>query len=315
MRRALLVGINDYPWSPLSGCVSDAGAMMKVLCRNQDGSPNFDCRQLMSPPNQIDRTALREAIDELFKNEADVALLYFSGHGTINNLGGYLVTVDAKKYDEGVGMADVLILANQARIKEVVIVLDCCHSGALGNLPPIRNNEALIREGVSILTASRSSQYALEAGGRGVFTSLICDALEGGAADVCGNVTVAALYAYVDQALGAWEQRPLFKSHVSRLIPLRRCSPVIEFPVLRLLPKYFNAPEDEYPLDPSFEPDSEPKHKEHELIFSHLQCYRAARLLVPIGEEHMYYAAMNSKACKLTPLGRFYWKLANDGKL
>ena len=38
-------------------------------------------------------------------------------------------------------------------------------------------------------------------------------------------------------------------------------------------------------------------------------------LVVPVGEEHMYYAAMNSRACKLTALGGQYWRLANEGKL
>jgi hypothetical protein len=29
----------------------------------------------------------------------------------------------------------------------------------------------------------------------------------------------------------------------------------------------------------------------------------------------LYYAAMNTKSCKLTPLGQFHWSLANSGKL
>jgi hypothetical protein len=29
----------------------------------------------------------------------------------------------------------------------------------------------------------------------------------------------------------------------------------------------------------------------------------------------MFYAAINSKSCKLTPLGKFHWHLARDGKL
>ncbi|MCP4625586.1 MAG: caspase family protein, partial [bacterium] len=246
MKRALLVGIDDYPGSPLSGCVNDAKAMKDILSRNEDGSPNFHCRLLTSTDSDVTRSALKQSINELFEHQADVALLYFSGHGTINNLGGYLVTVDAELYDEGVKMDDVLNLANasESTIGEAVIVLDCCHSGALGNPPEIRNNQAVIREGISILTASRSSQVAMEIDGQGVLTSLICDALDGGAADVCGNVTVASVYAYVDQALGAWDQRPLFKSHVSRFVPIRKCNPEIELPTLRLLAEYFKNPED-----------------------------------------------------------------------
>jgi hypothetical protein len=123
------------------------------------------------------------------------------------------------------------------------------------------------------------------------------------------------VYAYVDQSLGAWEQRPLFKALVSKLIPLRSCTPVIPLDVLRSLPKYFSAAETELALDPSFEPDAEPHHPGNEKIFSQLQKFRAARLVVPVGEEHLYYAAINSRSCKLTPLGQFYWSLANSGRL
>ena len=38
-------------------------------------------------------------------------------------------------------------------------------------------------------------------------------------------------------------------------------------------------------------------------------------LIVPVDEEHMYYAAMNSKSCRLTALGAQYWRLANENKL
>jgi hypothetical protein len=172
-----------------------------------------------------------------------------------------------------------------------------------------------LREGVSVLTGSRASQPSIEEDGGGIFTSLICDALNGGASDVLGSVTVAAVYAHADQALGAWEQRPLFKSHVSRFVPLRENTPEVDPALLRMLPEYFPSPHDEFQLDPSFEPDAEPKNAENEKAFGCLQKLRAARLITLVGEEHMYYAAMNSKPCKLTPLGQFYWRLANGDKL
>ena len=319
MRRALVIGIDGYLKSPLNGCVNDAEAMEELLAHNEDGSPNFSCRKIISPVASgiaVTRGIIKDHVTELFSHEADVALLHFSGHGTVNNLGGYLVTTDAAKYDEGLSMVDVLTLANGSKAREVVIILDCCHSGALGSLPAIDNDKAILREGVSVLTASRSSQLSQETpNDRGLFTSHVCSALKGGAADVIGNVTVASVYAYVDQVLGAWEQRPLFKSHVSRLIPLRRCKPEVPLELLRLLPQYFTAATTEFQLDPSFEPLADPKHSENETIFGHLQKFRAARLLAPVGEEHMYFAAMNSKTCKLTELGAFYWMLANEGKI
>ena len=39
------------------------------------------------------------------------------------------------------------------------------------------------------------------------------------------------------------------------------------------------------------------------------------KLVEPVGEEDMYFAAVNGTACRLTALGRFYWSLANDRRI
>lgn len=316
MRRALLVGIDDYPNAPLAGCVRDALTLAELLSRHEDGAPNFDARVMTAGPERITRAILREAIEELFASPADVALFYFSGHGTENDLGGFLVTQDAARYDEGVSMGDVLALANKAdRIGEVVIVVDSCHSGWLGTVPAVDNRGAVLREGISILTASRSSQVAMERGGVGVFTDLVCSALDGGAADILGEVSVAAVYAYVDQALGAWEQRPLFKSHVSRMLSLRTARPAVDIGILRKIPEWFPDPEADFPLSPRYEHTVEPADLEARKVFRCLQKCNRVKLVEPVDEEDMYYAAMNSTGCRLTALGRYYWKLANDGRI
>ena len=319
MRRALCVGIDNYSFGPLQGCVSDAERVAAVLRRHHDGSPNFDCR-ILTGPLQIDhapvtRPALREAIELLFRDEPDVALLHFSGHGTVNNLDGYLVTQDARKYDEGVAMSDVLKCANDSRANEVVILLDCCFSGALGNPPAVDNTRSLLREGISILTASRGDQPSVETGGGGLFTSLVLDALEGGAADVLGAVSAPAIYAYVEAALGAWDQRPLFKSHVSKLVPLRQCAPPIDPAILRKLPMLFPLPNEDLALDPSYEPTFPTANPKNTAIFQDLQMLSRVHLVAPLDVQHMYDAAVNSKACRLTPSGRYYWRLAKNNRI
>jgi hypothetical protein len=67
-----------------------------------------------------------------------------------------------------------------------------------------------------------------------------------------------------------------------------------------------------FQLDPSYEPEAEPRNPEHEAVFKTLQNYRAAKLLDPVGAEHMYFAAMSSAGCRLTPLGRHYWHMASE---
>jgi len=315
VRRALAIGIDEYSFAPLAGCVEDASNVTELLSRNDDGSPNFDVRLLTAPTATVRRNDLRQAITELLRDPADIALFYFSGHGTELNLDGWLVTQDSEHYDDGVAMSEVLGQANNSPCREVVMILDCCHSGALGRVPAVDNVKAVLREGVTILAASRADQVAMEEGGMGVFTQLLCDALRGGAADVLGTVTVASAYAYVDESLGPWDQRPLFKSHVSRLQPLRRAKPAVDVAILRHLPEWFKEPGSEMALDPSYEPAVEPHDSDNEAVFGALQRCRAAKLVEPVGEEHLYYAAINSKTCRLTALGRHYWEMANRGRL
>lgn len=319
MRRALCVGIDLYSFGSLRGCVSDAKRLADLLGRNEDRSPNFDVKLLLAPlaggQDSVTRRGLRDAIEDLLAQPADVALLTFSGHGSQNSLGGYLVTQDATRYDEGVSMSDVIGLANISKATEVVILLDCCHSGHLGSITGFDNSKALLREGVSVLTASRGDQVSVEDTGGGVFTSLVADALEGGGADLLGHVTVPSIYALVEAALGAWDQRPLFKSHVARVVPLRTCRPAVPIEVLRALPTLFPLPAEDHALTPEFEPS----HAQHDpakgQVFRQLQALSRVHLVVPVDAGHMYDAAIRSTACRLTPSGRYYWRLAAKARL
>jgi hypothetical protein len=38
-------------------------------------------------------------------------------------------------------------------------------------------------------------------------------------------------------------------------------------------------------------------------------------IVVPVGEQHMYWAAINSKSCKLTPFGKRYWRLVKHNRV
>jgi hypothetical protein len=311
MRKALVVGINDYPNAPLRGCVNDANSISKVFETHGDGGPNLGVKLVTSPSETITRARLKGEIESLFSGCPDVALLYFSGHGTINSFGGYIVTTDFKKYDEGVSMDEILGLANRSQAKDKIIILDCCHSGAFGSPTTTGSNVAQLSEGLSVLTASRDSESALEINGSGVFTALVVNALQGGAADLRGHITPGSIYAYVDQALGPWDQRPIFKTNVTRFTSLRTIAPPVTHERLRKLIEYFPTPQHEHKLDPSYEftagndPVKVP-------IFRDLQKFNSVGLVVPVGEEHMYFAAMNSKSCRLTALGFQYWRMVKD---
>ncbi|MDT8069520.1 MAG: caspase family protein [Terriglobia bacterium] len=315
MRKALVVGINDYPNAPLRGCVNDAVAISNIFATHGDGAPNFGIKLITSPGEAVTRSRLRGEIETLFSGDPDIALLYFSGHGLITSLGGFIVTTDFKKYDEGVSMDDILNLANHSKAKDKIIILDCCHSGAFGSPTITGSNVAQLSEGLSVLTASRDSESALEINGCGVFTALVVSALQGGAADLRGHITPGGIYAYVDQALGPWDQRPIFKTNVTRFTSLRTITPPVSHATLRKLIEYFPRPQDEHKLDPSYEftePTADPKRV---AIMKDLQRFVSVGLVVPVNEEHMYFAAMNSKSCRLTAVGFQYWRLVKEKHL
>jgi hypothetical protein len=322
MKKALVIGIDDYPLSPLKGCVNDASAFAKIMETHGDGSPNFSVELKTNVKTKSD---LKSLIIELFKGNGDTALLYFSGHGILNSIGGYLVTPDHQKHDEGVSMDEILTITNNSKVKNKIIILDCCYSGVFGTPKVTGGTTAQINEGVAILTASRDSETSLEVNSHGVFTNLLLDALQGGAADLRGHITPGSVYAYIDQALGPWDQRPVFKTNVTSFTSLRTINPQLPNTILRKIIEYFPAPEDHYGLDPSYE-DTNTKDVKHTIItpyakteniniFKQLQKMQSVGLVVPVDVEYMYFAAMESKSCKLTALGYHYWKLVKDKRI
>lgn len=260
MKVALIVGINYYPHSGnLYGCVKDAHNVSSVLSRHSDGSINFDCKLLVSNSNRdsISRGDLKDAVEQLFTTKAETALFYFAGHGHIEATGGYLLTSDATRGDDGLSLNDILVLANNSPATNKIIILDSCHSGIAGNPPNVRDG-AFLSEGTTILTASSEEQYASEEDGSGVFTTLLVDALSGSAANILGDITPGSVYAHIDQSLGAWEQRPIFKSNVRNFVSLRKINPLISLKDLRKITTFFPNPGYEYMLDPTYEPVEKP---------------------------------------------------------
>lgn len=323
MKKALVIGINNYPTAPLNGAVNDAKNISELLKTNGNDSKNFEVKFYDDIKT---RAELFKHIVTFFDEniEADMGLLYFAGHGHVNELGGFIVTPDHEMYNEGIAMNDILGLANKSKIRNKVIILDCCKSGIFGTITQI-GSITPIETGTTILTSSRENEPSKEINGHGVFTNLLIEGLKGGAADVRGHISPGGLYAYIDQALGAHEQRPVFKTNVTEFVELRSIIPQVSLSTLRKLTEYFHAPSDSLQLDPSFEYTNsnevihdvkEPfARKENVLIFKDLQKLVGVGLIIPVDEEHMYYAAMRSKSCKLTSLGHHYWRLVSEGRI
>ena len=330
MKKALVVGIDDYP-SPneLSGCVSDTIALASLLEVNGDGSPNFDVRKIVSSEIDVTAKLLSDAVAKLFSGDAETALLYFAGHGLLNETtnNGVLVTQDGKAPHWGVSLVDILQQANKAhpKIKSSVILLDSCQSGFAGEVTGLgQEGTSVIGNGLTILTACHKDGVAAEEGGHGKFTGIMLDGLNGAASDVIGRITPASLYAHVDQTLGAWEQRPIYKANVQTFITLRSVEPRVPKAVLRRLPEYFPTLGHVFKLDPSYEPDrgeEAERMKDIAVDNGHVQVYRELQhcnrhgLVVPTDHEHMWHAAVFSGGCRLTATGAHFRRLAERNKI
>ena len=111
----------------------------------------------------------------------------------------------------------------------------------------LAKNTSILGEGLTIMAASRSWQTSMEDPDvkHGVFTDLLIQGLKGGAADIGGNVTAASLYAFVDQSLGAWQPRPVFKTNISQFLPIRTINAKVPKATLRRISQYFAKPSDQ----------------------------------------------------------------------
>lgn len=327
MRKALIVGIDHYDHiTNLSGCVNDAHSVKAILERHADNTVNFATPRVMTSSgadNPITRRDLKDAVRELFCEDSEIALFYFAGHGYIEATGGYLCATETREGDDGLALAEVMALANASPARNKVIILDSCHGGIAGVNPGKTFTE--INDGVTILTASTATQYAMETpgGGCGVFTTLFVDALGGAAANLLGDVTPGSVYAHVDQSLGPWGgQRPVFKTNVKSFVSLRTATPPIAIGDLQSLTKLFPNQDYDFPLDPSYEPERTTEQKNDpafpapdfpkNTVFALLQRLVKVNLVRPKGETHMWHAAMNNKSCELTVLGQHYWKLVSE---
>ena len=322
MKRALVVGVDYYEQiAGLYGCVNDAVSVAQMLERNGDGSVNFACKLMtaQSSIGSVSRAALKEEVRNLFAGDGEIALFYFAGHGHIETTGGYLCASDCRSGDDGLALSDVVTLANESKFRNRILILDSCHSGIAGN-PPTHTAVAELADGMTILTASTAEQYASESAGSGTFTTLLLDALRGAAANLVGDVTPGSAYAHVDQSLGGWSQRPVFKTNVKSFVSLRKIVPPLDLAELRRITDFFPCADSEFELDPTYEPERPepldpmvpPPNPDNNRVFAILQKYNRVHLVVPVGAPHMWHAAMHCKAVRLTVLGEHYRRLASQ---
>lgn len=329
-KKALLIGIDDYKskkFQKLQGCVKDVEKLAQTLELNGDKeqTKNFHVDVLVNGNCKSSKVA-KSAIESLFQSDGHktMALLYFAGHGIVEVNGGQIVFADGSTLD----METILIIVSKSQILNKIIIFDCCLAGQMGS-DPFATDCSRLPNGVTIMTACTDRQNAGETKEGGIFTQLLVNALNGGAADFLGQITIGGIYAYIDKLLGASNQRPVLKTNVRSFALIKEVSPQVSIKDLRKIVKYFGKPESHYDLDSSYEPTNSPNHpnrpsdchepyadETHTKIFALLQSMVKIGLVVPYHDDpkkqHMYFAAMDGHYCKLTEQGKLCWRLVKE---
>ena len=136
--RALLIGNSTYPadehnLQTLKGPVKDIAALNRALIDPDTGL--FADLDVTLLPEATSARAIR-VLGKFFGTATrdDLLLLYFSGHGKLDQSGRlHLCMQDTESTDllsTALSSARIKEFADASRARNVVIVLDCCYAGA-----------------------------------------------------------------------------------------------------------------------------------------------------------------------------------------
>ncbi len=216
---ALLIGVSEYSsgLKPLPAPPKDVVAMQEVLQNPEMGG--FDEVKTLINPNHWQ---MEEEIEIWFKERQpdDLLLLFFSGHGVKDESRElYFATCNTRKDQRGelikataVPASFVRSCLKRCKSKRQVVILDCCFSGAFGDLLAKDDGDVdlesqLGTEGGVVLTSSSSLQYSFEQEGSdlSIYTRYLVEGIKTGAADQDsdGRVSVGELHEYASKKVQA----------------------------------------------------------------------------------------------------------------
>ncbi len=241
-RYALVIGIaaNDASLGTLSHPLADAGAIAQVLTTYGDFRV-----EVLTQPEETTARAIAVKLQEFFlvRSLRQEALLFFSGHGfpVVDEFGeveAFLAPsdcvvewgVDAKgktsaiAQRNGLALRSVSALAARAELSNLVMLLDCCHSGYLLEEALLKQTfAAFIQKDYWLMTACRSfeSAWAKNSERYSLFTGAVLAGLAIDRADELGAISIGELFAFIPKALKG-EPQEVMQLAIGRPIELVR---------------------------------------------------------------------------------------------
>jgi hypothetical protein len=217
-RVALLVGTGQYGehFQALDAIPRNLKAMEEVLKHPEMGG--FDeVRQLCDPTHTDMAVEIQKWLVE--RHRDDLLLLYLAGHGVKNAQRQlYFAASNTQKVRNELLDATALEARNvntwlrNSRAKRQIIILDCCFSGAFGDLiaqddGSVDLEAELGYEGRIVLTSSSSTQYSFQKddGDLSIYTQYLIEGIRTGAADrdQDGVISTDELHEYASEKVQA----------------------------------------------------------------------------------------------------------------
>jgi hypothetical protein len=193
---ALLIGNATFPQepklSPLRCPLHDVDGLKDLLSAPEHGT--YSVQTLKDQPSNLVRDQIYRVLREAHSD--DLVLLYYSGHGKVDDDGLYLTSVDTRLDSlptTSVPVSEIKKFVNKSHCDRIILVLDCCFSGAVGDM--FRGDVAtqvsqilpadFNGRGTYILTASSEIELAEEREGDeyGLLTKHIIYGIKHGTAD------------------------------------------------------------------------------------------------------------------------------------
>jgi len=224
-RRALLVATGDYSDPGLAGLRAPTGDVDALAAVLEDGAiGEFEVTRLVDRPTED----LKKEIEGFFGDARrdDLLLLYFSCHGVLSQSRRFYfaTATTALNLLRATAIEDSFVndVMQHSRARSIVLILDCCHSGAFGRgLTPksaltVDVEHRFEGRGRVTLSASTELEYAFEATDPAtgiseldaavpgsLFTRCVVEGLATGEADMDrdGTISVDELYEYVCQRM------------------------------------------------------------------------------------------------------------------